>query len=88
MDVQNAEAMALRTLAFLASEEYRISRFMALTGIGLERLRVEAATPELQAATLEYLLSDESLLLAFCQEAGVDPATVAPAHAVLVERTS
>ncbi len=49
----------------------------------VEDLRSEAKTAELQIATLEYMLSDESLLLTFCQEVGIEPMTIAPAHALL-----
>jgi hypothetical protein len=34
-------------------------------------------------AILDYMLGDESLLLTFCQAAGIDPMSVAPAHALL-----
>jgi uncharacterized protein DUF3572 len=78
-----AEALALQVLAFLLADSRQTSRFLALTGIAPQDLRNVAASPDLQAATLEYLLSDEGLLLMFCQEAGVDPAIVAPAHMLL-----
>jgi len=32
---------------------------------------------------LEYMMGDESLLLAFCQEAGIDPAIIAPAYGLI-----
>jgi hypothetical protein len=78
-----AEALALQVLAFLLSDSKQISRFLALTGIAPQDLREVATSRDLQAAALEYLLSDEGLLLTFCQEAGVDPGTVAPAHVLL-----
>ncbi len=78
-----SEALALQVLAFLLSDSKQISRFLALTGIAPQDLRDVATSPDLQAATLEYLLSDESLLLTFCQEAAIDPAIVAPAHILL-----
>jgi hypothetical protein len=80
-----AEALALQALTFLLSEPQRLTRFLSLTGMGPETLRAAATSPDLQAATLEYLLSDESLLLAFCQEAGADPATIAPFHEFLAK---
>jgi hypothetical protein len=83
IDLSGAETLALQALTFLLSETQRLSRFLSLTGIGPADIRAAAATSGLQAATLEYLLSDESLLLMFCQEAGVDPAIIAPAHDIL-----
>lgn len=83
LDLERAEAVALQALTFLLSEPERLSRFLALTGISLAELRQDALTPELQTATLDYLLSDESLLLTFCQEAGIAPESVAPIYARL-----
>jgi hypothetical protein len=81
-----AETLALRALTFLLSEPERLSRFLSLTGIVPETVRAAVTSPEVQAATLEYLLFDESLLLTFCQEAGVDPAMIAPIHDVLAKQ--
>ena len=83
MDRDDAETVALQALTYLVSDPQRLSRFLSLTGIGLEDLRSEAITAELQIATLEYMLSDESLLLTFCQEVGIEPMMIAPAHALL-----
>jgi hypothetical protein len=79
----DAEAIALQALAYLADDPQRLSRFLALTGSDLGELRETAKMAEFQASMLEYMMGDESLLLAFCQEAGIDPATIAPAHALL-----
>ncbi|MBS0233049.1 MAG: DUF3572 domain-containing protein [Proteobacteria bacterium] len=78
-----AESLALQVLTFLLADAKQISRFLALTGTAPQDLRDVATTRELQVATLEYLLSDEGLLLTFCQETGVDPTTIAPALRVL-----
>ena len=83
---EDAEALALQALTFILSEPERLSRFLALTGMDLQGIRASAASVDLQSATLEYLLSDESLLLTFCQERGVDPATIAPMHDLLVRQ--
>lgn len=81
--LDDAEAIALRALGFLADDPQRLSRFLSLTGIDLGQLRTEAKTREFQAAMLEYMLGDESLLLTFCHDAGIEPVAVAPAHALL-----
>ncbi|RUP09217.1 DUF3572 domain-containing protein [Hyphomicrobium sp.] len=79
----DAEALALQVLAFLLADSTQSSRFLALTGIMPDDLRNVASSRELQSATFEYILSDEGLLLSFCQEAGVDPALMGPAHHLL-----
>lgn len=86
LDHDAAETIALAALAFLASESARLERFMALTGMTPDELRLRATEPDTLAAVLEYVLHDESLLLAFTANHGIDPAMVAPAH-VLLART-
>jgi hypothetical protein len=85
IDLAGSQALALQVLTFLLSDAPRLQRFMSLTGLGPADIRAAAETPDLQAATLEYLMADESLLLTFCQEAGVDPMTIAPAHGNLAK---
>ncbi|MFA7307170.1 MAG: DUF3572 domain-containing protein [Hyphomicrobium sp.] len=83
LSLDDAETIALQALGFLADDPQRVSRFLSLTGSDAGQLRAEAKNREFQAATLEYMLGDESLLLAFCQEAGIDPVAIGPAYALL-----
>ena len=83
MDGEQAAAVALRGLTFLASDVPRFSRFLAMTGIGPDELRASAGGSGLQTAVLEYLLGDESLLLVFASESSVPASAIATAHAVL-----
>ena len=78
-----AEAIALSALAFLAEDQDRLIRFMTDTGLAPADLRAIAGRPDMLGAVLDYLLSDESLLLVFAACAGIDPAAVAPAEAAL-----
>ena len=83
LDIDGAEAIALSALAFLASDMARLGRFLALTGVGPAELRSAAGTPTLQAAVLDHLLNDESMLLVFSSEQNVDPQRIGFAHALL-----
>lgn len=83
LTVDEAAAIALQALAFLAEDEERLTRFLGLTGNTPENLRAEAKNVQFQAAILEYLLSDESLLLVFCAHSGIDPSLIHPAQYVL-----
>lgn len=85
MTREAAEALALQGLTFLAGDGGRLSRFLALTGIDPGELRNWDGNTAIQAAVLEHLLADESLLLVFAAEAGVAPETVAPAQQLLAE---
>lgn len=80
LNADEAEALAIQALTFLAAEPERISRFLADTGIGPASLRATARDPQFLAAVLEYLVINESLLRGFADEQGLDPATVTTAH--------
>jgi hypothetical protein len=73
MNPEAAESVALRGLCFVADSPERLGRFLAATGVDPEELRARAADPELLAGLLDYLLSDEALLVGFCESDGCDP---------------
>ncbi len=83
IDRDEAEALAIAALSYLAGASERLERFLALTGLDAGTLRETAATAEFQTAVLDHVMSDESLLLAFCANCGVDPTEVAPARRLL-----
>jgi hypothetical protein len=70
---QNAEILALKGLVFLANSDAPLNRFMALSGAGTNDLRERAGEPEFLAAVMDFLMSDEELLMAFCNETSTDP---------------
>ncbi|WP_334146612.1 DUF3572 family protein [Hyphomicrobium sp.] len=80
---EEAAALALQGLAFLAEDGPRLGRFLALTGIGPDRLRAVADAPDTLLAVFEHLMSDESLLLVFAASKGIPPESLAPARAAL-----
>jgi hypothetical protein len=81
--LEAAQTMALQGLAFLAEEPGRLQRFASVTGLDLGELKARADAPDLLAAVLEHLASDESLLLVFAASRGIAPEAVAPAIALL-----
>jgi esterase/lipase superfamily enzyme len=80
---QAAEMLAIQALTFIAQEPERFSRFLALSGIEAARLRAAANEPGFLAGVLEHMLGHESLLVAFADSAGIDPAEIARAHSAL-----
>jgi Protein of unknown function (DUF3572) len=84
---ESAESLALQGLTFLAGDAGRLSRFLMLTGIDPSALRGWEGNAALQGAVLEHLLGDESLLLVFAAEAGIEPQSIAPAHRILAGET-
>jgi hypothetical protein len=83
IDFDAAEAVAIQGLAFLAEEPTRMQRFFLTSGLRPEDVRAQAGTPHLLCAVLEYLASDESLLLVFAASRKVAAESVGQAIAVL-----
>jgi hypothetical protein len=83
MKRDQAETVALQGLAFVAADEDRMSRFMALTGLGPDDLRERITDPAFLGGVLDHLLGYEPDLLAFAEEAAIDPALIMRARAAL-----
>jgi hypothetical protein len=66
-------ALALAALAATLGDERRAQRFLDLTGIGTDELRVRAAEPALLAALLRFLEAHEPDLVSVSEELGVTP---------------
>jgi hypothetical protein len=75
--------LAIQVLAFIAEEPERLGAFLTVTGIPSERIRDAAGEPRFLVGVLEHMLGDESLLMAFADSAGIDPASVARARHTL-----
>ena len=80
---QAAETLAIQALGFLAEEPERLGAFLSVTGIAHEDIRQAAREPGFLAGVLDHMLGDESLLMAFADSAGLDPASVARARRAL-----
>ena len=78
-----AEMLAIQGLAFIAADPERLGRFLELTGISAAEIRASAREKGFLAGVLEHILGDESLLIAFAADAGIDPAEVARARRAL-----
>jgi len=80
---ESAEILGIQALAYLAEDGDRLSRFLGLTGIEADDVRAAARQPGFLAGVLEHMLGDESLLVAFADSAGIDPAEIARARSAL-----
>ena len=72
MDRPEAEILALQALSWAAGLDGTLQQFSAHTGIEIADLRQQAGNPELLAAFLDFVLADDSLTKAFCEEAALD----------------
>ena len=81
--MEYGENLAILALGFLAGDPERLGRFLSLAGIGPESVRQAARDPEFLAGVLDHVTSDEPLLLAVAEHAGVKPEAVMRARAAL-----
>lgn len=83
MSADEAQSLALQTLAFLAGDGTRLQRFLSLSGLSPADLRASAGTAHLQLAVLDHVLTDESLLMVAAADMGVAPEAFARAQSLL-----
>jgi len=83
LDREAAESLAVQALTYLAEEPERLGRFLALSGLGPDEIRIAAGEPGFLAGVLEYLSSEEPLLLDFAEHSRIDPAEIRRAQAFL-----
>ena len=78
-----AAALAVAALSFLASEPEHLGHFLAASGIGPDDIRKASRDRSFLAGVLDHFSSNEPLLVAFAQQAGIDPTEVERARGVL-----
>jgi hypothetical protein len=80
---QEAEMIGIAGLSWLAADPERIGRFLAVTGLGPENVRAAAGDPSFLPSLLDYLLANETDLVAFAGEMNLDPLRVRAARDLL-----
>ncbi|MEM9429962.1 MAG: DUF3572 family protein [Pseudomonadota bacterium] len=83
MENDQAETLAASALAWLAEEPDRVGAFLDTTGLDRADIAAAARTPEFLAAVLDFVLSDETHVLAFAASSNVPPERVRRARAAL-----
>ena len=81
----DATALALNALAATVTDERRAQRFLALSGLSPNGLRLRAGEPSLLAALLRFLEAHEPDLLAVADEIGCAPKALVEARQALEE---
>jgi hypothetical protein len=79
----DAVALALAALAATLGDPRRARRFIDLTGIGTDELRLRAGDPALLAALVRFLEAHEPDLVAVSEELGVSPGVLVQARRAL-----
>ena len=68
---QEANDIILKLLVFLSTDEERLERFLALSGLVPGDLRERHGDPVFQGFLLDYLFQDDPITSAFCSEIGI-----------------
>ena len=76
MTPDQAHTLALKALAYLVNSEGALQRLMDQSGLDVGTLKDRAGDADMQASLLDFLLSDEELLMGFCDEDSTDPRTL------------
>lgn len=78
-NLESAEALAIRALAFIASDPELLPRFLAISGIEAGSIRNAAQEPGFLAGVLQFIAAHEPTLLRFCEETGTPPGSISAA---------
>lgn len=76
---ENAEALAIQALGFVAADPELLPRFLAITGIEAQAIRQAAREPGFLAGVLQFIAAHEPTLLRFSEETGIPPQQVSSA---------
>lgn len=77
---EEAENVALQAFSFLTSDEERLGRFLAVSGLQPDNIRSAASSPGFFAGILDYVVADEPLLIALAKELDTKPEHIMQAH--------
>ena len=80
---QAAREVSLGALGFLAGDPERIGPFLAESGLSPADLRGVAASTAFHVALLDFLINRQDLLVAYADEAKIDPGHVVAAREIL-----
>ncbi|MAW87664.1 MAG: hypothetical protein CMJ42_14165 [Phyllobacteriaceae bacterium] len=83
LSMEDARALAISALGFVAGDERLLPRFLAMSGIEAGQIRSAAAEPGFLAGVLGFILAHEPTLMAFCEASGNRPDAVAAAQRLL-----
>jgi len=82
-DIDAAEAVAFRAVAFVVSNDEYLADFARRSGVCPSLFPDMIENREFLVGILDHLLADESLLLAFCGNADIDPSDILPVRDAL-----
>ena len=76
----DSQAIAIQALTYIAADGEQMKRFVALSGIALEELRLAAQEQGFLVGVLDFFMGHEPTLMAFAANAGISPEDVTMAR--------
>lgn len=76
---EEAEAVAIKALGFVAADPDLLPRFLAITGIEAGSIRQAALEPGFLAGVVQFVLAHEPTLMRFAEETDTPPAALGKA---------
>lgn len=73
MDASSIKLMAVQILAFISNDPKQVEAFLAVTGSSPNAIRNNLDDLHVQAGIFDFLLSNETLLVAFCEAYDLAP---------------
>jgi hypothetical protein len=83
MNTEQAETIALQALAYLIKDEELLEQFLTTSGLSPDDLKKKFNDPQLLGGVLDAILSDDAVLLAFCNTVSLSPETLIKARKTL-----
>lgn len=80
---EQAEIIALQGLVFLAKDQDLFGHFIAGSGISPQELKKHFKDPDFLGGVLDSILANDTVLLDFCSETTLSPATLLLARRAL-----
>ena len=80
---ESAETLALQAVSWLATDVAILGDFLNVTGAELSSLVADLKKPSFLAAVLDFILTEDQLVLDFASAVGIRPEEVATARAFL-----
>lgn len=66
MEMKAAETVAVQALSWLAESDDLMPLFLGATGSSADEMRAQASDPAFLVAVLDFLLMDDTWVVAFC----------------------
>lgn len=80
MTVEEAETIALDAFSYITDDEERMGRFLSVSGLRTDTIRIAAESPGFFAGILDYIASDEALLISFAEHSKLRPERIMQAQ--------